>query len=297
MSNRFVTLPHRTALRLSGKDVRHFLQGLITQDIEAVTESHSAWSALLNAQGKYLADFFIIADGEDILLDCDATQAQELQKLLTIYKLRADVTITSMAESHSILAALGDMTPLALPEHAGRTEHFHDGAVIAYVDPRSAAMAARVLAPRGEGETWVQQRGYAQASLPDYEQHRIALGIPRAGIDSIREKTLLLENGFEEMHGVHFEKGCYVGQEVTARTKHRANLHKHLFIIRAGEALPETGTDILLGERVVGDVRSTCGQAGLAVIRDEAVEKAVNGEQPLTAGGVALTAKKPHWRA
>lgn len=296
MSNRYVVLSHRTVLRLSGGDVRHFLQGLITQDIDTVTDSHSAWSAMLNAQGKYLYDFFLIADGGDILMDCDTQQAAGLQRLLGMYKLRADVAIESLDNSHHVIAAMGEMTPLALPEHPGRTERFHGGNIIAFVDPRHAGMAARVIAPAGEGETWVLQRGYAQASVRDYERRRLSLGIPRAGVDSLPEKTLLLENGFEELHGVSFDKGCYVGQEVTARTKHRANLHKRLYIVR-GQTLPKAGTDIMLGERTVGDMRSSCGDIGLAVIRSEAVEKAAAGEEGLKAGETAITVENPSWRA
>lgn len=294
MSNRHIVLSHRAVLRLSGKDVRPFLQGLITQDIDTVTPTHSAWSALLNAQGKYLYDFFLIADGEDILLDCDREQAATLQKLLGLYKLRADVTIT-MLDGHHVLAAMGALTPLGLPEHPGRTERFHDGTIIAFVDSRHAAMAARVIAPAGEAETWIIQRGYAQASVADYEQHRLALGIPRAGIDNLPEKTLILENGFEELHGVSFQKGCYVGQEVTARTKHRANLRKQLYIVR-GKALPAVGTAITQDGKTVGDMRSSSGNLGLAVIRIDAVEKAQAGNTPLTAGESAITAESPSWR-
>lgn len=295
MSNRYLVLNHRAVLRLHGKDARSFLQGMVTQDVDSVTESHSAWAALLNAQGKYLYDFFIIADGDALLLDCDGQQATELQRLLAMYKLRADVTIEDLSTSHHVLAAMGDMTPLALPQHAGRTERFHEGSIIAFVDPRHADMAARVISPAGEGETWVLQRGYAQASMRDYEHHRIALGVPRAGMDNLPQKTLLLENGFEELHGVSFDKGCYVGQEVTARTKHRANLHKQLYIVH-GNALPESGSDITLGDRVVGDLRSSCEDTGLAVIRNEAVEKAASGEAVLKAGNTEIRAEKPRWR-
>lgn len=296
MSNRYVVLSHRRILRLSGKDCRSFLQGLVTQDVETVTASHSAWTAMLNAQGKYLFDFFLIADGEGLLLDCDSTQAEGLQRQLSLYKLRADVQIEDMQNAFHVIAAMGDVTPLALPEHTGRTERFNEGRIIALIDPRHAGMAARIVAPAGEAETWVLQRGYAQASIADYEEHRIQLGIPRAGVDNVPQKTLLLENGFEELHGVSFDKGCYVGQEVTARTKHRANLHKHLYIINAQTALPATGSDILLGERVVGDVRSVQGRIGLAVIRDEAVEKAQQGGDALKAGNTAIQAQTPPWR-
>lgn len=296
MSNRHIVLTHRHVLRLSGADVRPFLQGLVTQDVETVTPQHSAWAALLNAQGKYLYDFFLIADGDDLLLDCDGQQAEPLQKLLGLYKLRADVAITDLGNDYHVLAAMGDMTPLGLPETAGRTERFHDGRIIAFVDPRHPAMAARIIAPAGEGETWILQRGYAQAYMRDYESHRIELGIPRAGIDSVTQKTLILENGFEELHGVSFDKGCYVGQEVTARTKHRANLHKRLYHVRGDSALPEAGTDIRLGVRIVGEMRSSCDDQGLAVIRGDAVEAAAKGEETLLAGDVAITASNPPWR-
>jgi len=297
MSNRYVVLTHRRILHVAGADSRHFLQGLISQDITLVNDTHSIWAAMLTAQGKYLFDFFVMAYGEDLLLDCDDSQAEALRKTLTLYKLRADVKIEDWGSSHHVVAALGDLSPLSLPLHAGRTQHFHGGEIIAMVDPRSEEMAARIIAPAGEAETWVLQRGYAQASIDDYETHRITLGIPRAGIDNVPQKTLLLENGFEELHGVSFEKGCYVGQEVTARTKHRANLQKRLYIVQADEPLPPTGAEILLGERVVGDLRSSHGTMGLAVLRNEAVEKAANGEGTLTINGVAVRAESPSWRA
>lgn len=290
MSNRYVMLSHRKILQLSGKDARHFLQGLVTQNLDSVTEDHSAWTAMLNAQGKYLFDFFMIQEGDGLLLDCDAEQADALQKLLSLYKLRADVTITPL--DWHVVAAMGDLSPLSLPEHPGRTQRFHDGGIIAFVDSRSAGMAARVIGAFGEPETWVQQRGYAQASISDYEHRRLSLGIPRAGIDSVPQKTLILENGFEELHGVSFEKGCYVGQEVTARTKHRANLHKRLYAVEGSAPLPAAGTEITQNGRVVGEMRSSQGTIGLAVLRSDAVEKA----EALTAAETTLTAKNPVWR-
>jgi folate-binding protein YgfZ len=297
MSNRYVMLPHRHILRLSGSDARSFLQGLVTQDVERVTPHQSVWTAMLNAQGKYLYDFFLIADGEHaLLLDCDTSQVEELQRLLTMYKLRADAVIEDMHQHYHVVAAMGNLTPLALPETPGRTERYNNGTLIAYIDPRHAGMAARVIAPAGEAETWVLQRGYAQSSLADYEAWRISLGIPRAGVDSVAQATLILENGFEELNGVSFEKGCYVGQEVTARTKHRANLHKRLYIVRGEASLPAPQTPIILNERIVGEMRSSSGRNGLAVIRTEAVEKATQGEGILQAEGVTLHANNPPWR-
>lgn len=297
MSNRFTVLPHRSLLRLRGKDTRHFLQGLVTQDIEKLDLHNSLWTAMLNAQGKYLFDFFVLAENDqDVLLDCDSSQIAELKRLLGLYKLRAEVNIEDLGESYHVAAAIGDSAALALPLYAGRTERFVEDTLIACVDPRSTQIGMRVLAPAGEAETWLIQRGFARSSLQDFETFRIRHGIPRTGIDSVSGKTLILENGFEELNGVSFEKGCYVGQEVTARTKHRASLHKLLYIVEAESELPTDGGDIVLGERVVGELRSSCGNIGLAIIRSEAVEKATSGAETLSLQGIALSAKNPPWR-
>ncbi|MCH2546687.1 MAG: folate-binding protein [Alphaproteobacteria bacterium] len=296
MSNRYVLLPHRTVLRLRGKDMREFLQGLITQDITKVTSQHSIWTAMLSAQGKYLFDFFVAVEGDSLLLDCDIDQAPQLMRLLTMYKLRADVHIENLGEEYHVLAAMGDVSALALPTDAGRTEYFADAHVTAFIDPRHAAMKARIIAPAGEGETWIIQRGYAQACVSDYETLRIQHAIPRAGVDSIPQKTLILENGFEALNGVSFEKGCYVGQEVTARTKHRAKLHKQLYQVQSKTALPAAGCDITLEGRVVGEMRSSLALQGLAILRNDAVEKSRSTAHSLLADGHDLTAINPPWQ-
>lgn len=292
MSNRYATLDDRAVLEVSGTDSRSFLQGLITQDIHIATSSYTGYSALLNAQGKFLADFFLIhRDENTVWLECAKAYAPTLLRLLALYRLRADVKLLDLTDKLNVHAVMGNIAQLALFESAGRTEHFHKDNIIAFVDPRSPQLGARVIAPLGEGETWLTQRGFARAALADYDCHRITLGIPAEG-DNIADKTLILENGFEELHGVSFNKGCYVGQEVTARTKHRANLHKLLFIIEGdAETLPKAGTPILLGEREVGQMRSSFGNIGLAVLRVDSADK-----DGLKVGDVGITAKTPDWR-
>lgn len=292
MSNRYTILENRALICFSGADVLSYLQGLLTQDVNTVTAEHSAYSALLNAQGKYLHDFFLIRQGNDIWLECDATRKEHLLRLLNLYRLRAQVTVTDISSGYHTLAVMGELAYLALPDIPGRTEWFHNGQVAAFTDPRMAALGARVIAPDGEGEMWVQQRGFVRASVADYDLHRLQLGIPESGADNIPEKTLLLENGFEALHGVSFTKGCYVGQEVTARTKHRANLHKLLYIVRSDGMLPPLGTAIEQDGNEVGEMRSSRHHIGLALIRTQAVEKAA----PLTSGGVLITAHAPAWR-
>lgn len=286
-----MTLSSRALLELSGKDVRSFLQGLITQDICTVTPSHSAYSALLNAQGKYLFDFFLIDRTDSLWLECDKAYTPGLLRLLRMYKLRADVTLEDISDKFHIHAALGDVSQLALPPIEGRTEYFHDARIVAFTDPRYNLLGARIIAPAGEGETWLAQRGFSHALESDYEHRRIALGIPDSRIDNLPEKTLILENGFEELNGVSFTKGCYVGQEVTARTKHRANLHKLLFKVEGNAPLPEPGTSIKIGEREVGQMRSSIENQGLAILRLDSAH--LHG---LETDGVQLIAGNPPWR-
>lgn len=294
MSNRYVTLEDRAVLALAGADVRTFLQGIITQDIESLTPTHSIYSALLSAQGKFVCDFFLIEQPEEIWLECAKAHAAKLYRLLHLYKLRAEVKISERTGELHVSAVMGDTDKLALPRTPGRTERFHDGVITVLVDPRHAELGARVIAPAGEGETWLIQRGFDHATPKDYVQHRIHLGIPEGDTDNVPDKTLLLENGFEELHGVSFNKGCYVGQEVTARTKHRANLHKLLHIVEA-EAPLKPGTPILLGDKEVGDIRSTHDGIGLALLRTDAVAKSTP-DAPLTANGQQLSARLPDWR-
>lgn len=291
MSNRYVTFDDRAVLEISGADARTFLQGLITQDVNIITSIYSGYSALLTAQGKFIADFFLIhRDEQTLWLECAKAYLPTLLRLLALYRLRADVKLHDLSDKLHVHAVLGNIAQLALYETPGRTEHFHTDNIVAFVDPRSEKLGARVIAPAGEGETWLIQRGFVHAPLVDYDLRRIGLGIPAEG-DNIADKTLILENGFEELHGVSFTKGCYVGQEVTARTKHRANLHKLLFIVEGDQDLPESGTPILLGEREVGQMRSARGKHGLAVLRVDSADKA-----GLKAGDVAITATKPEWR-
>lgn len=291
MSNRYLALQDRALLRFSGKDARHFLQGLITQNIHNITPTNSAYSLLLNAQGKFLFDFFLIADGDGILMEVGDARLDHLKHLLTMYRLRADVQINDLTANYHILAVIGNTAALSLADGEGRTEHDPDSGVFEFIDPRHAPMGARIIAPNGQGENLLQQRGFAQMTPEAYTAHRLSLGIPEGDPDNRPEKTLPLENGLDRLHGIDFEKGCYVGQEVTARTHYRANLRKRLYKVKARDGLPEPGTPVMLGERAAGTLFSTLGKTGLALLRMDAVESA----ERLTADGVELQASLPPW--
>lgn len=284
----FCMLPERTSLLVQGIDARTFLQGLITQDIETVTEKHAAFSAMLNAQGKFLFDFFLLPEAHGVLIEIHTLFAARLKQLLSLYKLRANVIIEERTSSHSI-AIMGDLSPLNLATTPGAIAP-HNEAGILYTDPRTPLIGARLLTSHLPlAQEWLKSLGYDEIASSAYETQRIQLAIPEAGIDSIPEKTLILENGFEMLNGVSFTKGCYVGQEVTARTKHRANMQKGLYAISAERDLPTSGMEIVSHEKTVGELRSVSGNYGVALIRHDSANTV------LTASGINLTASKPIW--
>ncbi|MFV0473629.1 MAG: YgfZ/GcvT domain-containing protein [Pikeienuella sp.] len=231
----------RTVLRLSGPDARAMLQDLVTNDIARIGEAGLVYAALLTPQGKYLFDFFIWADGEDLLIDIADDRAAPLAQRLAMYRLRRQVAIE--ATGLSVAMIWGG----AAPEGARP-------------DPRDEALGWRLIgadlsAPEG-----------AAAPRADHDALRVAHAVPETGIELIPDETYILEAGFERLHGVDFRKGCYVGQEVTARMKHKTVLRKGLARVAVeGEAAP--GTPIEADGKPVGTLFTTAGGEGLAHLR------------------------------
>ncbi|USG60565.1 hypothetical protein NBZ79_15470 [Sneathiella marina] len=262
-SQAMTLLDNRAILTLTGADVVDFLQNLITNDMAEVTDSQAIYAALLTAQGKFLHDFFVLKWGKYILLDVARDRKDDLLRRLSMYKLRADVTIGDGA--YDIYAQFGDSPNAA----AGTVTETGDS--LHYIDPRLAAMGTRILTPRGkkpgsDTRTPPAATEGPLAAYATYDAHRLALGIPEGGADIIPEKNFLLEANFEELNGVSFSKGCYVGQELTARTKHRAKIKKRLFQISfTGDLTP--GQRITLGGKEIAEVRSIQNGHGLALTR------------------------------
>ena len=285
----FTRLLDRSVLEISGKDARRFLQGLVSNDIEKVSEERAIYGAFLTAQGKYLHDFFITTIGSRLLLDCEASRIEDLYRRLKIYKLRSNVEII-ITDAYQVLALFGTgaLTSLELPEKAGAAKIFENG--IVYTDPRLALAGARCILPN-ESIGKVISAGFSEASGDRYQRHRISLGLPDSSRDMEVEKSILLEGGFEELNGVDFKKGCYMGQELTARTKFRGLIKKRLMPVNIQGAQLPKGTVIKQNGKTVGELRSTSGDLGMAVIRLEALEKS----DVLTAGDTLVVPKKPKW--
>ena len=249
----------RSVLRVSGPEARDFLQGLVTNDVRRLDEG-PVYAALLSPQGKYLFDFFLVPDGEDVLIDVAAERAPALSQRLGMYRLRAKVAIepTGLA----VVAGFG------APPDGG------------FADPRHPELGWRA---------WVADPGAVLAGMAPLapgamRARRIGLGVPEAGVELVPEDSYILEMGFERLNGVDFRKGCYVGQEVTARMKHKAELRKGLVRVRVEGPEPPEGSEIRAGGKVAGTLLSVADGQGLAYLRFDRAD----GE--LTAGGARVRA-------
>src|SRR6185437_5462753 len=292
MVERFcAVLEDRGVLEVSGADRYQFLQGLVSNDVAKATPDRALYAALLTAQGKYLHDFFIVAIGESLFLDGESARLADLERRLGLYKLRAKVSLAEASERYIVAVAFGDgaATALGLPAERGAAMPFADG--VAYVDPRLAELGARLLLPRGAGAAPLTGRGFRLSDVAGYDRLRLALGVPDGSRDLVLDKSILLESGFDELNGVDWQKGCYVGQELTARTKYRGLIKKRLMPVAIDGPAPPPGTIVTADGSDAGELRSSRDGLGLALLRLDAVAEG----KPLTAAGTKLTPQKPDW--
>lgn len=296
-------LDDRAVVRVGGEDAREFLQNIITNDVNRVSASQAIWAALLSPQGKYLHDFFVTATDDALMLDCEKARADDLVGRLQRYRLRSRVEIGQVTEDWTVAALMGtDADANALVGFEGRGGPFHGG--ICYVDPRYGGMGARALVPRAAvAELLAAGFGKMEPGIHDYT--RLCLGIPDGSRDLRVDKALPMENGFDALHGIDWDKGCYVGQEMTARMRYRATVRRQLLPVAIAGAAPEPGTPIMLAEREAGEMRSSARDIGLALLRIDALadlNRDGDGEGEgdggrLTAGGAILTPLRPPWLA
>ena len=252
----------RAIIALSGPDRRSFLQGLITNDVDAVAPGKPIYAALLTPQGKILFDFLIVDDVcGTLLLDCQASVRDALIKRLSMYRLRAKVEITPRDD----LAVFASWNGAALPG-------------VAFDDPRLSALGRRAIAPVASGE-------------PGYLAHRLSLGVPE-GADFGADKIFALDASLDELHGVAFDKGCYVGQELTARMKHRGTARKRLLVVEGGKPLT-VNADLRANGHSLGEIVSVYDNRGFALIRLDRLDE--SGDACTDANGVTVNIIKPSW--
>lgn len=295
-SPRYIMLEDRGIVTIGGEDRRTFLQGLISNDATRVDGARSVYAAFLTAQGKYLHDFFVAEIGAALALDCERERAADLVRRLRIYRLRSKVAIEDAGQDWAVAALLGegaaDAVGLAAAE-PGATRPFLGG--VAFVDPRLAEAGLRAILPRVDAARRLAEAGFAAGGREAYDRHRLELGLADGSRDMDLERTILLECGFDELHGVDWEKGCFLGQELTARTKYRALIRKRLIPVAVEGPLPPRGAPILKDGREVGEMRSGAGDLGLALLRLEALEAGADDGAPFLAGEARLTPRPPSW--
>ena len=245
----------RRVVRLTGNDALTFLQGLVSNDVLALANGPGVvWTALLTAQGKYLADFFVVNTGQDLLLDLPEPMADSTLQRLAMYRLRADVAIA--ATDLAVVRGLGDAPAGALP------------------DPRHPDLGWRFYGAMAAVEVEVEVE-------VDWDAIRVRLVIPESGIELIPGESYLLETGFDRLHGVDFRKGCYVGQEVTARMKHKTELKKGLVTVGVtGPADP--GTEITSDGKPAGTLFTRSGNRAIAYLRFDRTGQMLAGQAVVT---------------
>jgi tRNA-modifying protein YgfZ len=257
-------LPERGIIVVEGDDRVAFLQGLVSNDIEAARPGVAVWAALLTAQGKWLADFFVFADGERLLLDCETAQIPMLVQRLSRYRLRMKASLHADPELavHVAWAGRPDVSGVMAP------------------DPRLPDFAWRIV---GAGPI------DATATPEDWDRYRLAAGLPDGSKDLEADRSVLLEAGFDELAGVSWSKGCYMGQELTARTKYRGLVKRRLVPVAVNGALPVVGSPVLRDGVEVGTMRSGRDGIGLASVRLDALGGT------LRCGEAGLVVRVPAW--
>ncbi|MBA3813982.1 MAG: folate-binding protein YgfZ [Alphaproteobacteria bacterium] len=276
-------LPHRGVLEIQGEDKASFLQGLISNDVTQVTPEQAIYATLLSPQGRYLYDFFIMEKGGSYFLDAEAARLLDLVKRLSLYKLRSAVTLIPRHDLN-VYALWGENIAAALDLKTERGNAHSD----VYMDPRLVELGARQMAE-------YPPTGFEQVPFEAYDLHRLMWGIPEGGADIIPDKSTLLESGMDELNAISWTKGCYIGQELTTRSKFVGQVRKRLLPVKIEGPSPDFGAEIFLGETAVGSMRTHRDGYGLALLRLEHIKIDGEGETPLQCNGIILRPYRPEW--
>lgn len=276
-------LPDRGVIKVAGEDARDFLNGLVTTDVDRLKPGLGRFGALLTPQGKIIVDFLITeapaAHGGGFLIDCPKALADGLATKLKFYKLRAKVTVDNLSNDLGVLAAW-DGQLAAQPD-------------LAFADPRNAELGTRILIPEDLKQKLSDLIGAELVDAADYEAHRIALGVPRGGLDFMYSDAFPHETNMDRLAGVDFDKGCYVGQEVVSRMQHRGTARTRSVKVLLEDSSPEAGVSVMAGDKSVGTMGSSAQGKGIALVRIDRVADALDAGQPLTAGGLTLKLAEP----
>jgi len=273
---RIAELPRRGVVAVGGPDAQKFLNDLITSNV--ATDARSAvFAGLLTPQGKLLFDFLIFRDGDRYLFDIARSEVDSFLKRLTLYRLRSKVDVADLSDERIVVAAWGTTTAPIV-----------DGVVAP--DPRLPALGFRAIVPPGAD----MAPDFDEATEADYDGHRIALGVPEGGIDFAFGDVFPHDVDMDQLAGVDFGKGCFVGQEVVSRMKHRGTARRRIVIAR-GAGLPSAGTAVIADGKALGTMGTSTGGHGIAIVRLDRAKAAIDADITVLAGEQAVSLSIPSW--
>jgi len=296
MDKKYVVLQNRGVLKIEGADRYNFLQGLITQDIKSLTRDHAVYSAFLTPQGRYQYDFFMIEINDAIYLDVEINRMEDLLCRFKIYKLRSQVILSDETSAWTVILLLGDQPNNAFELEAdlGKTLLYEAG--IVYVDPRLKTLGLRSILPAHFDVSCLEAKGFRKAKFTEYDCLRLSLGVPDGSRDMKIDKAIPLECNLDELNAIGWKKGCYMGQELTARTKYVGLVRKRLIpVIIEGEPPLDPEDPIIFEGEKMGYLHSRCENRGLALLRLEGLKKVILGKERLQLGETFLIPYIPDW--
>ena len=286
-------LPDRALIALSGDAARTFLQGLVTSDMTRATPGQALYAALLTPQGKILFDFFIIEDSAGFLIDCAAVQRDDLARRLTFYKLRANVDIAPLDDGRGVYGVFSNDEGAPGFGSAGSVISRDD--IIVLVDPRTERAGLRIVGAAAPVRTYAAGMGAGWTGADAYEAHRTALGLADTARDIGSGVHFPHDCNFDHFNGVDFRKGCYVGQEVVSRMHHKTTIRKRMLPVSISGRADDGPLEITADGKPVGTLLSRAGSHGIALVRTDRVQKAVDEGTGLAAGDAAIMLDDPLW--
>jgi tRNA-modifying protein YgfZ len=280
-------LPNRGVILVKGEEARGFLDGIVTNAMTAVGPARAVHAALLTPQGKIMADFFVTEahaeDGGGFYLDVPIISAAEVVKRLGFYKLRAKVEIADLSTELGIVALWGGPVDVA-------------ALGLAFADPRLSAMGHRAIVHRTQQQSLMAEAGATLETVEAFHAHRVAHVIAEPGLDYLPGEVFPHEINMDQLHGVDFKKGCYIGQEVVSRMQHRGTARTRAVQLSfAGGLTVSEGAPVTAGEKILGKIGSGAGGRAIAIIRLDRAADAVAAGEPVMAGGVVAAVVKPAW--
>lgn len=289
-------LDSRGVLALGGEDRAAFLQGLVSNDVRRAAPDRALYALFLTPQGKFLHDLFIAETGAGLLLEVEAARRDDLLRRLKMYKLRSRIALEDRTDGLAVAVIHGEgaLDRLGLTADPGAARPM-GGAGVVFTDPRLPALGARAILPRAGAADLLAAAGLSERPAAAYDALRVGLGVPDGSRDMAVERAIPLENRLDALNAIDWDKGCYMGQELTARTRYRALIKKKLFPVAVDGPMPEVGTPVLCQDKEVGEIRGGAGGMALALLRLDDLERAEAEGLPLRVPDATLRLCPAGW--